>query len=97
METSNIVTATEYEAGKLEIIVETKYAESFRKFLTDKGVNCSLLGCSFVFGTLVGGGGTKIIVSKLQCGHSAVRVSPTAKSLASNSMWPSQFWQRQVT
>jgi hypothetical protein len=54
----------------------------------------------FADGGAVGGTGevgTKIIVSILQCGQSTVRVSPRPKPLASNSMLPLQYWQRQVT
>jgi hypothetical protein len=41
--------------------------------------------------------GTKIKVSNLQWGHSTVRVSPLAKSLASNSICPLQCWHWQIT
>ena len=41
--------------------------------------------------------GTEMFVSCRQCGHSTLRVSPLANPLASNSIWPSQCWQRQVT
>jgi hypothetical protein len=51
MESSTIVTAQEYHSGKLHVLVETKHAESFRKFLTEKGAGCGILSEAIFQGT----------------------------------------------
>jgi hypothetical protein len=42
MITSTIVSAAKHD-GKLHVLVEVKYAESFRQFLVEKGIKCGFL------------------------------------------------------
>jgi len=49
--TSTIVDVWDRKTGKLDVLVDTKYAHSFRKFLEDKGIQCSPLSEAIYQGT----------------------------------------------
>jgi hypothetical protein len=48
---STIIDVWDYKTGTLEILVNTEYAQSFRQFLTDKGIKCTPLSEAIFQGT----------------------------------------------